>query len=117
MVMPLLKAGKLKVLAVGGSGRSALLPEVPTMEESGVAVARAMTGWNAILVPAKTPAVVAEKLERDIVATLKDPELRAKLSAAGLEVVASSSAQANALIESEAKRLAVVIRDNGIKAE
>ncbi|HSW19497.1 MAG TPA: tripartite tricarboxylate transporter substrate-binding protein [Ramlibacter sp.] len=117
MVMPLVKSGKMKVLAVGGSGRSPLAPETPTLEESGFAVGRFMTGWNAVLVPAKTPPTIADKIERDIVAALKDPALRAKLQGAGLEVVASSSAQANALIDSEAKRLAEVIRSNGVKAD
>jgi tripartite-type tricarboxylate transporter receptor subunit TctC len=104
MVMPLIKAGKLKVYAVGGSGRSPLLPDTPTLEEVGIPIGKLMTGWNAILLPAKTPDAIAAKIERDIVAVLREPDMLA-------------SAEANALIDSEAKRLAILIRENGIKAE
>lgn len=117
MVMPLVKSGKLKVLAVGGSGRSPLLPDTPSLEELGYPIGKIMTGWNAVLVPAKTPAPIAAKIERDILAVLNEPELRAKLISAGLEVVASSGTEANILITTEEKRLATLIRENGIKPE
>jgi len=78
------KTGKLRALAVGGSKRSPLLPDVPTVAESGVKGYDFST-WSPIIVPAGTPKPVIDKLNAEVVKAMADPGLRERLIAQGLE--------------------------------
>lgn len=90
VVLNHIKAGKLKALAVTGDKRAAGLPQVPTLAEAGVNNVDVYS-WQAVAAPRGLPASVKTKLHGAIVGALNDPELKAKLTEQGFEVVANSS--------------------------
>lgn len=83
------KAGKVKALAITGTARSPAIPEIPTMAEAGLKDYAAV-GWQGVMVPAGTPAAVVARLNAEIDKALKEPALRDRLTAQGLEVVGGS---------------------------
>ena len=115
-VIPFIKAGKLRALAVTTARRSASVPELPTVSEAGVPGFEAIT-WHGIVVPAATPAPLVERLNRDIVAVLSGPELRERLAALGAEVVAGTPREFADYIAGEIPKWARVVRDSGAKIE
>jgi tripartite-type tricarboxylate transporter receptor subunit TctC len=115
-VMPHVKAGKLRLLAVGGAKRSPFLPDTPTIEEAGVP-GYVNASWGAIIAPAKTPAAIIDKLNADIVAILNEPDTKERLAGLSAEVVANSPSEAAAFMKSEEQRLTKLIRDVGITPE
>ena len=115
-VMPHVKAGKLRLLAVGGAKRSPFLPDTPTIQESGVP-SYVNASWGAIIAPAKTPAAIIDKLNADIVAILNEPDTKERLAGLSAEVVANSPSEAAAFMKSEEQRLTKLIRDVGITPE
>jgi tripartite-type tricarboxylate transporter receptor subunit TctC len=115
-ISPHVKAGKLKLLAVGGAKRSPFLPDTPTMTEAGVP-GYVMASWGAIIVPAKTPKAIIDKLNRDIVEILNEPETKERLAGLSAEVIGGSQADAVALFSSETTRLNKLIKDVGIEPE
>lgn len=115
-VMPHVKAGKLRLLAVGGAKRSPFLPDTPTMEEAGVP-GYVNASWGAVIVPAKTPKAIVDRLNADIVAILNEPDTRERLAGLSAEVIANSSTEAAAFMKSEEVRLMKLIRDVGIQPE
>src|SRR5438132_10425536 len=88
-IVPNIKAGRLRALAVTGKRRAALLPEVPTLDESGVPGYEAGS-WYGILAPAGTPQAVVAKLHEAIVRALAQPEVRERLVSEGAEVIGST---------------------------
>ena len=115
-VMPHVKAGKLKLLAVGGAKRSPFLPDTPTMVEAGVP-GYVNASWGAVIVPAKTPKAIVDRLNADIVAILNEPDTKERLAGLSAEVIANSPAEAAALMNSEEVRLTKLIKDVGIPPE
>ena len=115
-VLPHVKAGKLKLLAVGGEKRSPFLPDTPTMQEAGVP-GYVMASWGAVIVPAKTPKALVERLNRDIVAVLNEPDTRERLAALSAEVIGNTPAEAATTMNGEEARLTKLIRDVGIPPE
>lgn len=115
-VMPHVKAGKLRLLAVGGAERSPFLPDTPTMQEAGVP-GYVNASWGAVIAPAKTPKAVVDKLNADIVAILNEPDTKERLAGLSAEVIANSPAAAAAFMNSEELRLTKLIRDVGIQPE
>ena len=115
-VMPHVKAGKLRLLAVGGAKRSPFLPDTPTMQEAGVP-GYINASWGAVIAPAKTPKAIIDRLNADIVAILNEPDTKERLAGLSAEVVASSPAEAAAFMNSEEVRLTKLIRDVGITPE
>ncbi len=113
ILMPLVKAGKLKALAVTGQRRSRVAPDVPTVSESGVP-GFSVSGWWGVLAPAATPRSIVAKVQRDIGAVLGLPEVQNRLAGNGIEPVASSPEQFSAYIRDEMTRWARVVRDAGI---
>ena len=81
-LVPLVKAGKLRAIAVIGEGRYADLPDIPTMAESGVPLT--FTFWTGLLAPAATPADVVQKLNATLNEVLANPELKASMAKLGL---------------------------------
>ena len=114
--MPHVKAGKLKILAVGGEKRSPYLPEVPTMIESGVP-GYAMASWGAVIVPAKTPKPIVDFLYREIAAVLSEPDVKERMAAMLAEVIANPPADAARIMNAEEARLTKLIRDVGLPPE
>jgi len=96
-VIPQMKAGRVRILAVTSKVRSAALPNVPTLAESGVAGIDVYQ-WTAMLAPAKTPKALIAKLNSDVVGVLQQPAVRERLAVAGFEAQAGSPAEVEALI-------------------
>lgn len=110
------KGGKMRALATTAPQRSPLLPEVPTFTEAGYAKAD-FSAWFAVLLPAATPAAVADALSRQVVAALQHPELRQKLQDAGFSVVGSGRADTERMLRAEATRWAAVVKASGFSAD
>lgn len=96
-VIPQMKAGRVRILAVTSKARSAALPNVPTLAESGVAGIDVYQ-WTAMLAPAKTPKALIAKLNADVVGVLQQPAVRERLAVAGFEAQAGSPAEVETLI-------------------
>ena len=112
-VMAQVTSGALRVLAVTSEKRSPALPDVPTMIESSIP-GYAVTSWNALAAPARTPAPVIARLNRDIGAALADAEVLKKLRALYVTPGASSPEKARELLASEVTRWGEVITRAGI---
>ena len=114
---PYVKAGKLRALAVTSLKRSALFPDVPTMDGSGYAGYEDVT-LNLLLAPVGTPREIIAKLHAEVVKAYKQPELSARFAERSIELVASPSPEDfGNLIKSEVARLSKIARDAGIKSE
>jgi tripartite-type tricarboxylate transporter receptor subunit TctC len=113
---PYIKSGQLRPLGTGGSVRSAVLPDVPTIAEAGVPGYVAENWWG-ILAPAGTPAPIVEKLHRDIQAALKAPELQAMFAREGATSVEMSSAEFGEYIKAETVKWTRVVKEGGITAQ
>jgi tripartite-type tricarboxylate transporter receptor subunit TctC len=107
------KQGKVRALAVTTRERSAFVPDVPTFREAGIADIEA-TAWIGIVVPAKTPAPIVERLNREIVAVLKDPGVGVKLRALYMEPAGGTPAEFAEFMQDELRRWAPVIRRAGV---
>jgi tripartite-type tricarboxylate transporter receptor subunit TctC len=116
IVLPAVRQGKLRALAVTSSRRSSAAAEVPTIAESGYPGFEVM-GWNGLLAPARTPAAILRKLHLETVTGLALPDVRAKLVNLGLEGTGTSPDEFAAVIKFEIPKWAKVIRDAGIKPE
>jgi len=115
--LPLVKGGKLKLLAVTSAKRSALSPDTPTMEEAGVKDFQ-MVSWQAVYAPKGTPAPVVQRLNTEIVKILKSKAVSDSLqNANGMEIVASSPQELTKLMASEIPRWGELIRKSGAKAD
>ena len=106
--VPHVKSGALVGLAVAGSKRSAVLPDLPTVAESGYPDFAA-DSWNGIFAPAGTPAEVVAKLNRAAVTALSDPEVAARMESEGAVVVANSSEDFAAYVAAEHAKWKAVI--------
>ena len=111
--LPQVRAGALRVLAVTGEQRSAVLPDVPTAVELGVQGFVA-TSWNALAAPARTPRLVVERLQREVVATVATPAVQQQLRALNVEPRTSTPGQAAALLKTDIERWRAVIERAGI---
>jgi tripartite-type tricarboxylate transporter receptor subunit TctC len=115
-VIPFIKAGKLRALAVTTARRSASVPGLPTVSEAGVPGFEATT-WHGVVVPAATPAPLVERLSRDIVGALAQADLRERLAALGAEVHAGTPREFADYIASEIPKWSKVVRDSGARIE
>ncbi|MET0345753.1 MAG: tripartite tricarboxylate transporter substrate binding protein [Casimicrobiaceae bacterium] len=111
-----IKAGKLRPLAVTGAQRSAQLPDVPTLIESGVPGYVAYV-WLGLLAPKGTSPAIVERLHREVIAALVTPEVKAYMATAGIEIVGSTPAEFGAYFRAEKDLWAKVVRDTGAKIE
>ena len=115
-IVPLVKAGKLRALGVATPRRSALLPEVPTMEEAGLK-GYVSTVWNGVLVRAGSPRPAIERLNREIVAILNAPEMKRSLEEQGFEPIPGTPEQFGELIRSEMPRWGAVVKASGARLD
>jgi tripartite-type tricarboxylate transporter receptor subunit TctC len=113
---PLIQAGKVRSLAVTGLKRYSLMPEVPTVAESGLPGFEALA-WNGVLVPTGTPRPVIERLNREMNAALKAQDVREKLHNAGLDPVGGTPEEFGRLIRSESEKWKPVIERTGAKVD
>jgi tripartite-type tricarboxylate transporter receptor subunit TctC len=117
VVLPHMRSGKLKALAVGTRNRSTLVPEYPTIIEAGVPGYEASTAFG-VLAPAKTPGAIVERLSREMAKALKGaPDVKEALAARGFEPVGSTPEEYGAHLRDELKRYAQVVKTAGIKIE
>ena len=116
VLMPQLKIGKAKVLAVAAQSRSDVLPDVPTFAELGFADVVA-DNWSGVLAPARTPGAVVAKLNAAFNTAVRNPETRAKLADNGVSTTGGSPDDLIALIAAETARWRKVVREIGIKVQ
>ncbi len=114
-VMPQHKAGKVKAVAVTSAKRSKLVPDIPTMAESGFPDIQALA-WMAIMAPAGTPPDIIDRMNKEIVAVLNEPETQQKLATAYMESVGSTPQELAKWMAEERERWAPVIKHVGLKA-
>jgi tripartite-type tricarboxylate transporter receptor subunit TctC len=115
-LMPQVKAGKLKAIAVTSKARSRFAPDVPSLAEAGL-TSIDINSWYAIMAPAKTDPQVVQALHLEVKRILELPEIKATLEAQGLTPVAMAPAELAAHIKRETAVWAKIIKDNNIKAE
>jgi len=115
-VLPQVKAGRLKALAVTSAKRSAAVPELPTLSESGLR-GFALVSWFGFFVPVGTPAAVVDKLHQETVKALKAPDTAERFAKEGAEPVGNSPAEFATYVQQEYARYAKVVKDNAIKAD
>ncbi|MGH8662433.1 MAG: Bug family tripartite tricarboxylate transporter substrate binding protein [Burkholderiales bacterium] len=113
---PHVRAGRLRALAVSSAKRSAALPDVPTIAESGYAGFES-SGWLGFVFPAKTPKAIVERMHRDTVAVLNLREVQAQLVDLGLDPDPSSPEAFHALIKSDFARWDKVVRAAGLRQQ
>jgi tripartite-type tricarboxylate transporter receptor subunit TctC len=110
------KSGKLKALAVSTARRSEAFPDVPTMQEAGVSDFE-VDSWYAMLVPARTPRPIIDRLNRALNTVLQEPAVRAQLIEQGAEAVGGTPEDLGRVIAAELPKWAKLAREAGIKAD
>jgi len=116
VVLPLVREGKLRAVAVTSLRRSSAVPQLPTIAESGYPGFEA-TNWYGLVAPAGTPAAIVRKLYAQTVRALRAPELHDKLVDLGLDVIGNSPEEFAATVAADVPKWAKVIKDAGIKAD
>lgn len=114
--LPLIQAGKLRALAVTSAKRMSVLPEVPTVAESGYA-GFAATDWKVLVGPAHLPAEVVKRLHDEVEKALAQPDMQARLQAEGSAAMNGTPEQLATFIQSEAARWGAVVRAAGVTAD
>jgi len=115
-VIPHIKSGKLKVIAVGSKKRSLSMPEVPTVAEAGVPGFAAQT-WAALLAPSQTPKPIINKMNAELVTALQKPAIKERLMALGAETFETTPEQALEHIKFELTNWAAAVKASGAKAD
>jgi tripartite-type tricarboxylate transporter receptor subunit TctC len=115
LILPHIKAGKVKAIAVGGRQRLAVLPEIPTAAESLPGFEQ--VSWFGLLAPAGTPKEIVARVHRDMKRTLEAADIRQRLSERGFEVIAGSPEDFLSFVRAESDKLGKLIRDNGIEVD
>jgi tripartite-type tricarboxylate transporter receptor subunit TctC len=115
-VIPYMKAGRLRALAVTTAQRSPSVPELPTISEAGLPGFEATT-WHGVVVPAATPVPLVQKLNQDINAVLKEKDLSERLSGLGAEILTGTPKDFADYIAREIPKWTKVVRDSGAKAD
>ena len=113
---PHVKAGRVRGIAVSSSKRSAAIPQVPTIAESGLPGFE-VVGWYGVLAPARTPPAIVERLHREFVKILQTPEIRDRLTSEGAEPVGNTPAEFTAFLKTDIARWAKVIKAAGAKLD
>jgi len=109
-------SNRLNAIVVAGANRSKVLPEVPTIAESGIA-GFDVSSWYGILAPAKTPKPIIDRLQKEIAAVLAMPEIREKYLKGGFEPVGNTPAEFGAQIKADLARWSKVVKDANIKLD
>ena len=112
-VTPRAKAGAIKILAVSTARRSPYLPDVPTLQESGIDVEA--DAWNGLIAPGGTPKSIAEKISKDVSEIIRQPDARERLATQLMEPVGSSPDELRARMDAEIARWAPVIKAANVK--
>jgi tripartite-type tricarboxylate transporter receptor subunit TctC len=113
---PMIKAGKLRALALASLQRSTAVPEVPTVSEAGIKAFEAST-WFGVLAPAGTPRPIVTRLHAEFTKPLEHPETRTRLVSQGFEIVGSRPEQFAAYIRAEIAKWAQAVKRSGARVE
>ena len=114
--LPHIRAGKLRALAVTGSRRSAVLPDVPTVSET-VSSGFEYSSWNGIIAPAGTPAPIVNRLNAEIGKALAMADVRERFASLGYEAAGNTPEQFAAIIAADVAKFAKIIKDANIRAD
>ena len=115
-VLPHVKSGKLRTLAVSTAQRSPLTPDIPTMKEAGLPEIENLA-WMAIMAPASTPNDIVQRMNQEINAVLAMPDVKEKLNAQYMEPIGGSAQDLQRFMQQELKVMTPVIKRTGIKVE
>lgn len=115
-VVALTKAGRLHLLAVTGAKRSAAMPDVPTVAESGLPGFEASNRLG-LMAPAGTPPEIVSRLNAETAKALQSPDVREKLGSLGFEIESSTPREFTARLKSETEKWAKVVKASGARAE
>ena len=115
-MLPQVKAGRLKGLAVTSAARSPMAPDIPTVAEAGVPGYVATT-WYGVLAPAGTPRAIVDRLNKDTRAVLEDPATKTGLAAQGVSAVPMTPEQFGSFLRAEVAKWAKVVQDTGARIE
>ena len=115
-VLQHIKSGKLVAIAIASPKRNAQLPDVPTVDESGLP-GFDVTSWYGIVTRAGTPPAIVQKIQRDMAEALQHEDVKARLASLGLEAVGNTPQQFGALIESETRKWTDIVRKANIKPQ
>jgi len=116
VVLPQIKAGKLKALATPSPSRAKEMPDVPTLQEAGYKDMVA-DGWMGVLAPAGTPAAIVQRLHQALVKVLRMPEVSAKFAERGTTVVASTPEEYRRKLAADLEKWRRVARESGVSVE
>ncbi|AOS81731.1 MULTISPECIES: Bug family tripartite tricarboxylate transporter substrate binding protein [Hydrogenophaga] len=114
--LPHVQNGRLKVLGISKRTRMPLVGQVPTLAEQGVKDFESGT-WQGVLVPKGTPAAVVSRLNAELIAAIRSPEVRSRLTGQGAEVHTMQPAEQDQFFEKERQRWGVVVKDANIRVE
>jgi tripartite-type tricarboxylate transporter receptor subunit TctC len=119
VIAPQVRQGRLKYLAVTSTQRYALLPDVPTVAESGLPELKGFEAmaWNGVLIAAGTPRAVVDRINSALNAALQDPSVKERLKAAGLEAIGGTPEQFTKLIQDESNKWAPIIQRSGARID
>ena len=115
-VLPHVKSGKLRTLAVSTAQRSPLTPDIPTMKEAGLPEIENLA-WMAIMAPASTPSDIVQRMNQEINAVLAMPDVKEKLHAQYMEPIGGSAQDLQRFMQQELKVMTPIIKRTGIKVE
>lgn len=116
---PHVESGKLRVLAITGTKRHEAMPNVPTFAEQGLSdeVFKMNPGWIGVVAPSKTPAAIVQRMSTEIVAASRVPEVRERISALGMNLVASTPEQHHAAYVAEKAVWPKLLKEAGVKPQ
>jgi tripartite-type tricarboxylate transporter receptor subunit TctC len=115
--LPHIRSGRLKALAYNHSARASYLPDVPTMSEAGLQGTQMEASWHGLLAPAKTPAAILGRIEKETQKALALPSVREQFSKVELKAVGSSSIEFRALLVDAVKKLGEIVKIAGVQRE
>jgi tripartite-type tricarboxylate transporter receptor subunit TctC len=116
-VLPMVQAGKVRLLGVSSATRNPLVPQVPTFREQGVEGMDGVDAWYGVLAPARTPPALVQRLNRDFAAVLASDEVKAEAARQGLLLKPGTPAQLGSLIKADLLRWRKVVDDHKITAD
>jgi tripartite-type tricarboxylate transporter receptor subunit TctC len=114
--LPYIKAGQLRPLAVSSRKRATALPDVPTMEEAGIANFD-LVDWFGVLVPKGTPPAIVDRINQEVVRAVKSPDMSARLASDSFDVIASTPAEFDRLLRKDIDAYARIVKSANVKVE
>jgi tripartite-type tricarboxylate transporter receptor subunit TctC len=115
-VQPYVKSGRMRILGVTGPKRVPGLPDVPTVSEAGVPGFEE-GNWQAVLVPSRTPRAIVDKLNQELVRVVKTPDVSSQIVRVGADVIANTPDEAAAIVKTDLKKYAEVIKSLNIRLD